>query len=321
MKRIGYLYNEIISIENLYLAEKRAKQGKKERKDVLEFNKNLHDNIFQIHWQLRTGLYKTGKYYHFVIYEPKSRYISKLPYRDRVVHHAIINILEPIFVNSFVPNTYSCIKKRGILKALKDLNNSLLNEEETKYCLKMDIRKFYPSIDNDILKILIRRKFKDNKLLNLLDNIIESIPGLPLGSYTSQFFANFYLNGFNKWLLQEIKIKHLFVYCDDIVILHNNKDFLQELRRKIQLYLKENLKLSLSNYQVFPVKSRGIDYLGYKSFHNRILLRKSIKKRWIKMLKNNKNKKSKASYNGWLLHGNCINLQNKYLNKYENSCV
>lgn len=314
MKRIGYLYDKIVNIDNLYLAEKRAKKGKKLRKDIIEFNKNSNDNILQLYKELKEETYKTGEYYHFTIYEPKARNISKLPYRDRIVHQAIINILEPIFVKSFVPNTYSCIKKRGISRALLNLEKSLENHKNTEFCLKLDIKKFYPSISNTILKKLLKNKFKDKKLLKLLDNIIDSINGLPLGSYTSQFFANFYLNGLNKWLLEEKKVKHLFVYCDDIVILNKDKDFLHSLRRDIQLYLTHNLELELSNYQVFPVSKRGIDFLGYKSFHTHRLLRKSIKKNWIKMLRNHPNSKSIAAYNGWLKHGNCINLQNKYLN-------
>jgi len=312
MKRFGYLYEKIISIENLYLAERKARKGKKNRKDVIKFNQSLHDNIFQLHWQLKNEVYNTGEYYHFTIHEPKARDISKLPYRDRIVHQAIIRILEPIFINTFILTTYSCIKKRGIHKGLKDLNKALLNVGDTRYCLKMDIKKFYPSINNDLLKQLLREKFKDVRLLKLLDNIIDSIKGLPLGSYTSQFFANFYLNKFNRWLLNN-EIKYLFVYCDDIVILHKNKEFLHSIRKEAQVFLKQHLKLELSNYQVFPVKSRGIDFLGYKSFHSHILLRKSIKRRFIKMIKRNKNKKSIASYYGWLKHGNCVNLQNKYL--------
>ncbi len=314
MRRIGYLYDEVISINNLYLAEKKARIGKKNKKDVREFIENLHDNIFQLHWQLKHSCYKIGKYYHFTIYEPKSRNISKLPYRDRIINHALIRILEPIFIKTFVLHTYSCIKNRGIHLAIRNLRNQLKDEDGTTFCLKIDVHKFYPSIDADILKSLLRRKFKDKRLLILLNSIIDSIKGLALGSYTSQFLANFYITNFAKWLLEEKKVKYLSIYCDDIVILGNNKETLHNLRREIQQYLETNLKLKLSNYQVFPISSRGIDYLGYKSYHTHILLRKSIKLKWIQMLKNNRNNKSIASYNGWLSHCNSINLQNKYLN-------
>jgi hypothetical protein len=198
---------------------------------------------------------------------------------------------------------------------LKTLTIYLKDKENSTYCLKLDVKQFYKSVDNNILKKLLRTKFKDLDLLNLLDNIIDSIEGLPLGSYTSQWFANFYLNNFNHWLKEIKQVKKYLLYCDDIVILHSDKKYLSDLRVEIQNYLFDNLKLELSNYQVFPVSKRGIDFLGYKSYHTHIFLRKSIKLRWQYMLKNYPNKKSKSSYYGWLCHANTINLQRKYLTK------
>jgi len=316
LKRIGNLYQKIISLENLYLAEEKARKGKKNRKDIIKFVKNLDDNIQKLHNELKNKTYSTSEYYHFTIYEPKQRNISRLKYVDRIVHHAILIHLEPIFIDCFISQTYSCIKKRGILGALNQLSKYLRDKEETKYCLKIDIHKFYPSVNNKILKSQLRRKFKDIDLLYLLDNIIDSIKGLPLGNYTSQFFGNFYINNFLHWLKQNKKVK-VIVYCDDIVILGNDKQKLHELRKKIEKYLLINLKLKLSNYQVFPINSRGIDFVGYKSYHTHILLRDSIKRRFIKMLRYNYNQKSIASYHGWLVHGNCINLENKLLNHYK----
>lgn len=315
MKRIGNLYNSIISIENLQLADKKAQKGKQKQFSVLKHNKNREKNILELHNSLKEENYKTSKYSNFTIYEPKERKISRLPYfPDRIVHHAIMNILEPILKNCLISQTYSCIKNRGIHKGLNDLNKSLKVKKETEYCLKVDIKKFYPSINKDILKVLLRTKFKDIKLLKLLDEITDSNEkGLPLGNYLSQWFANFYLNKFDHWLKETKRIKYYFRYCDDIVILGSNKKDLHNLRNEIQLYLETNLKLELSNYQIFPVLSRGIDFLGYKSYHTHILLRKSIKNKFKKMLSNNYNQKSINSYNGWLLYGNCINLKNKLL--------
>lgn len=225
-----------------------------------------------------------------------------------------MNILEPIFIKTFTINTYSCIKGRGIHKGLRDLNLALKDIDNTQYCLKLDIKKFYPNIDHNILKLLLKRKFKDQKLLNLLYEIIDSSKGVPIGNYLSQFFANFYLSYFDHYLKEILKVKYYFRYCDDIVILHNNKQYLHILRCDIQDYLKDNLNLEIkNNYQVFPVSKRGIDFLGYKSYHTHILLRKSIKLRFIKMVKYNKNKKSISSYNGWLSWCNSKNLLNKYL--------
>lgn len=311
MKRKSQLYHEIVSVENLYLASHNAAKRKRNYSEVQAWNAELESNVLKLHNDLVNKSYAVSEYTIFKIYEPKERIISKLPFRDRVVHHAILNIIEPILVNCFTVNTYSCIKGRGIYKCLMDLKRDL--KQETEFALKLDIKKFYPSIDHEILKGLLRRKFKDKDLLWLLDQVIDSCEGVPLGNYTSQWFANFYLNGFDHWLKQEKKIKYYYRYCDDIVILGNDKNKLHELRKDIQDYL-QTLNLELSNYQVFPVDSRGINYLGYVSYHTHIRLRKSIKLRLKRMLKRNPNEKSKASYNGWLVHADCINLKNKLYN-------
>ncbi len=166
---------------------------------------------------------------------------------------------------------------------------------------------------------LLRKKIKDNDLLYLLDNIIDSAEGVPIGNYLSQYLANFYLTYFDHWLKEVKGIKYYFRYCDDIVILHNDKEYLHKLLEDIKVYLKNNLKLEVkSNYQVFPVDKRGLDFVGYKSYHTHILLRKNIKLRFIRMIKYNNNWKSIASYKGWLDHCNSINLSTKYLKENKN---
>lgn len=314
MKRIGNLYEKIISIENLKEADKRAQKGKSKQRRVIRHNKNKELNILKLHESLKNKSYKTSEYSVFTIFEPKERKISRLDYfPNRIVHHAIMIYLEPIFTKCFISQTYSCIKKKGIHKCLGDLTKTLRDKRGTKYCLKIDVRKFYPSVDKKILKNRLKTKIKDADLLYLLDEIIDSNnDGLPLGNYLSQWFANFYMSKFDHWI-KEIKRVKYFRYCDDIVILHHDKEFLHSLRKEIQEYLQNNLNLQLSNYQVFPLISRGIDFLGYVSYHDYILIRKSIKLRWIKMLRKRKNKKSIASYNGWLIHANCKNLTKKYL--------
>ena len=313
MKRIGNLYDKICSLDNLILAEKKARKGKSKQSDVILFDKNKENNLLELHQILLNKQFKNSKYHVFTIYEKKERVIHKLPYYpDRIVHHAVMNILESTLVNCFTTDTYSCIKKRGIHLCLKKLTKSLKNTD-TNYCLKLDIKKFYPSVNHDILKQLLKKKFKDKNLLNLLNEIIDSASGLPIGNYLSQYLANFYLTYFDHYLKEILKVKYYFRYCDDLVILGSNKQYLHNLRKEIQNYLLINLKLELSNYQVFPIKSRGIDFLGYVSYHTYIKLRKSIKKNWINMLNKYPNKKSIASYNGWLSHCNSINLQRKYL--------
>lgn len=318
MKRIGNLYKKIANLSNIHLAELKARKGKSTRNYVIEFNKNRTENILEIYKELLNKTYTTSKYSHFVIFEPKRRELSRLPYKDRIVHHSILNILEPILKNCFISQTYSCIKYRGIHKCLNKLNFDLKDKENTKYCLKMDIKKFYPSIDHVILKYILETKFKDKELLNLLSNTIDSHIGVPLGNFTSQWFGNLYLNKFDHWLKEDKKIKYYYRYCDDLVILGDNKETLHKLRKEIEDYLFNNLKLKLSNYQVFPVESWGIDFLGYVSYNSHIKLRKSIKQRFKKMMRK-PNSKSIASYNGWLKHANCRNLERKYLTNGRNN--
>jgi RNA-directed DNA polymerase len=282
MKRIGNLFDKICSIDNLKVADKNARKGKLRSYGVRMHDQNRGDNIRALHVSLLNGTFKTSPYYIFKIYEPKERIIYRLPYYpDRIVHHAIMNMLEPIWVAMFTKDTYSCIKNRGIHGCAKAVRKSLrVDPDGTRYCLKLDIKKFYPSIDHKILKEVIRRKIKDARLLALLDEIIESVDaGVPIGNYLSQFFANVYLTYFDHWVKEELRVKHYFRYADDIVILSSNKKQLHIWFRLIRDYLYNNLKLSVKdNWQVFPVDVRGIDFVGYVFRHKYTLLRKSTKK-------------------------------------------
>lgn len=315
MKRIGNLYEKICSIENLKLADTNARKNKTKQYGVHQHDKNRERNIQQLHEKLVNKQYKTSNYRTFTIYEPKERLIFCLPYYpDRIVHHAIMNVLKPIFTEVFTKDTYSSIKGRGIHAASYALMTALKDQAGTQYCLKMDIKKFYPSIDHDILKALLRKKFKDNDLLELLYEIIDSADGVPIGNYLSQYFANFYLTYFDHWLKQVKKVKYYFRYADDIVILNEDKNYLHKLRQEITGYLLNNLKLTVkSNYQVFPVKERGIDFVGYVHYHTHVRLRKRIKQAFIRMLRKNKNSASIASYKGYAIHCNSKTLLKKLL--------
>ena len=315
MKRVGYLYERVCSIDNLVLADKRARRGKSGQKSVKLFDENKQDNLINLHHLLTNKEYSISEYRVFKLFDKKERVIYELPYKDRVVQWAIINVIGDILVKSFTVDTYSCIKHRGISLCSSRLVRALKDKVSTKYCLKLDIKKFYPSVNKEILKRLLRKKFKDNDLLELLANIIDSSDnGLPIGNLLSQYLGNFYLNYFLHYLKEDLKVKNLFVYCDDITILGSSKDYLRKLLSRIKVYLLDNLGLSLSNYQIFPVEARGIDFLGYVFYHDYKLLRKSIKLNFIRMVKYNDNIKSRAAYKGWLDHANCINLKNKYLN-------
>lgn len=347
MKRIGNLYDSIISLENLRLADEKSRKGKLHSYGVQLHDKNRDANILALHERLKNQTYKTSKYHVFTIFEPKERQIFQLPYYpDRIVHHAIMNILEPIWVSIFNNNTYSCIKNRGIHKAANDVRFALKNDVQgTKYCLKIDIRKFYPSIDHELLKKVVRRKIKDVRLLALLDEIIDSnentdmpitnyvtdlktgelvataLNGVPIGNYLSQYFANLFLAYFDHWIKEKKRVKYYWRYADDIVILASDKETLHELLHEIRAYMRDNLKLKVKrNYQVFPVDSRGIDFLGYVFYHTHTLLRKSIKQalcRRVAKLNKRKETPTKEQYKqkicswwGWCKYCNSVNLIN-----------
>jgi retron-type reverse transcriptase len=315
MKRINNLYQQICSIENLQLADSIARKGKLSQPGIINHDKNRDKNIQVLHESLMNKTYTTSKYTTFTIFEPKERLIFRLPYYpDRIVHHAVMNILEPIFVKTFTADTYSCIKRRGIHAAARAVKNALKDHSGTEYCLKLDIRKFYPNVNHDILKYQLRHKIKDNDLLWLLDEIIDSADGLPIGNYLSQYLANFYLTYFDHWIKEVKHVKYYYRYADDIVILAGNKPYLHQLLHEITLYLEEKLKLQVKdNYQVFPVDARGIDFVGYVFRHSHTRLRKSIKQNFARMLAKNKNNQSIASYKGWAMHCDSINLLKKIL--------
>ena len=320
MKRINNLYNKICTRENILSAYHKARVGKSRKKEVRTFDSNLEANLESIYDDLDNDTYKTSEYGVFVIYEPKERLIFRLPFRDRVVQHAIMNIIEPVWMPIFIHGTYSSIKGRGIHAAANDLRRALKDEENTQYCLKLDIRKFYPSIDHNTLKSIIRKKLKDERLLRLLDGIIDSSPGVPIGNYMSQFFANLYLSYFDHWLKETMKVRHYFRYADDMVILSPDKQSLHALRFEMDNYLRENLKLEIKdNYQVFPVDVRGIDFVGYVFRHSHVLLRKSIKQnlcrkaaRLDRLNIGNESYRIRLSPNmGWAKHCNSRNLIRK----------
>lgn len=313
MKRVGYLYDDIISINNLILADNNARKGKKDQISIKRHDLNKENNILKLHDVLKNNLYKTSNYKVFTIYEPKERVIYRLPYYpDRIVHHAIMNIIRPVFIKNFTHDTYSCIKGRGIHLAVKKMKQSL-RDNTMIYCLKIDIHKFFPSINHDILKKLLSKKFKDKRLLNIIFEIIDSCKeGIPIGNYLSQYLANFYLSYFDHWIKEENRVKYYFRYADDMVFLSSNKQELHILLEKIKNYIDLNLKLKLKkNWQIFPIDKRGIDFVGYKFYRTHTLVRKRIKNQYFKKLKKGANNNSISSYKGWFKHADCKNLLKK----------
>lgn len=293
MKRYNDLYGKVYDIKNLKLAHNNAKKGKLHYSEVKMVESNLDFYINEIHNMLKFKTYKISKYKVYTKFDgKKEREIFVLPYYpDRIIQWAIVQIIEDIWINSLISQTYSSIKGRGIHSCAHKLQNDLYKYKPI-YCFKMDIKKFYPSINHNILKVIIRKKIKDRELLDLLDQIIDSAKGVPIGNYLSQYFGNLYLNGFDHWIKEIKHIKFYYRYCDDVVILHNDKKFLHDLFKEINTYLNMKLKLRIKeNYQIFPINKRGIDFVGYRFFGDYILLRNTIKNNMKKKVNSNANAK------------------------------
>lgn len=322
MKRYGRLFDKVVSLENLIAAEKNARKGKTHKRGVRWFDKNNKDNrlLIQLREDLITGRYHTSRYSTFKIYEPKERIIYKLPYYpDRIVHHAIVRVCEKIWTDTLIEQTYSCVKKRGLHKGVNDVKHALKYDPEgTKYCLKLDVRKYYPSINHDILKMFIRKKIKDVKLLQLLDEVIDSTDGVPIGNYLSQFFANIYLSELDHLAKQRWGCKHYFRYADDITIFSEKKSFLFDVYMKINPYLC-SVKLRLkANWQIFPTDARGVDFLGYVFRHGHTRLRKATKIRICRRMARYRAtcerdaRRRFGSSIGWMKYFNSRSLINKF---------
>lgn len=311
MKRINNIFDKIISVENLTEADRMARKGKKKSFGVINHDKNKEANILKLHESLKNGTYKTSEYNIFKVHDPKERDIYQLPYYpDRIVHWAIMLQLEPIWMRVFTSDSYSCIKGRGIHGAARAVVKALRDVDGTKYCLKLDVRKFYPSISQNIMMDIINKKIKCKRTISLLSEIIYSTDaGLPIGNYISQYAANLYLTYFDHWLKEDLKVKYYFRYCDDLVFLSDSKEYLWELLSSIRKYLDNKLNLVIKdNYQVFPVVNRGIDFVGYKFYHTHVLVRKNIKKNLFRKqarikrlgLSDKETKIQMASYWGWI---------------------
>lgn len=282
MKRYGFMYGKLCSEDHLRLAAAHARRGKQRQPSVSAFYANLDINLQTLRRELLEHTYRTSPYQTFTIHEPKERVIYRLPFRDRVVQWAIMLLLEPVWMRTFTRDTYSCLIGRGIHGLYRRLESDLrASPEATAYCLKLDVRKFYPSVDHGLLKQVIRRKLKDAELLCLLDGIIDSVPdgaGVPIGNYISQFFANLYLSELDHLLKERYGVKYYYRYADDMVILSDSKAFLHGLLVIISDYLNSERHLSVKgNYQIFPVAERGIDVVGYVFYHTHVMARKKNK--------------------------------------------
>jgi len=314
MKRFSGFWDEICSLENIALAHRQAKKGKRHYREVQMVDADP-DRYFEA---IRKMLVE--KTYHVAPFEvmlktdgPKVREIWKLPYYpDRIIHHCLVQVLEPIWMRGYIRDTYAALPGRGVHDGVRRVRRALEDFEGSRYCLKMDVRKFYQSITNDVAKAAVRKKVKDRDVLWLFDLIIESAPMVPIGLYTSQHLGNLVLSGFDHWVKESMGVRYYFRYCDDLVFLGDDKKQLHKIRVETAEYLREELQLVVKkNWQVFPVDSRGIDFLGYRFFHGYTLVRKRIVRNFKKKCRAGR-KSSMAAYNGWFVWANTYNLRSKY---------
>lgn len=304
MKRFGNLYDKICTPGNLRLAFYQARKGKKKTKSIAAFEVNMEWELDKLREELQTDIYHPGPYTSFKIYDPKERMISAAPFRDRVVHHALCNIIEPIFEPTLIFDTYANRKGKGTHAAIHRGQKFL---RFYQYVLKADIRKYFPSIDHAVLKQIIRRKIKCKPTLELIDKIIdnsnrqetvadyfqgdnlfspvEKAKGLPMGNLTSQFFANLYLSPLDHFIKEELRTKGYVRYVDDFVAFHNSKQTLHEVKARVADFLFNRLRLVLHprKTQVFPTKD-GLTFLGQRIFITHRRLRRQNVQRFRKRL-------------------------------------
>ncbi|MBW2342494.1 MAG: RNA-directed DNA polymerase [Deltaproteobacteria bacterium] len=330
MKRYGNLYHKIYDMDNVRMAHENARKGKSHYHEVRMVDADPGMYLGRIQTMLKNKIFKNSHYKVFVKKGRKDRVIHKLPYfPDRIIHHCIVQVCEPIWVPWLIPDTLACLKGRGIHKGVKCIKHALrIDPEGTRYCLKMDVKKFYPSLDHGILKRILARKIKDPDVLWLLGRIIDSTDkGVPIGNYLSQYFGNLYLTGLDHWIKESLGCRYYIRYCDDMVILGADKSKLHEIRREIETYLIDRLSLTLkSDWQVYPVAARGIDFLGYRFFPGYTLLRKSTAfefKRKMRTIRRGKYDEKYPvsiastimSYHGWMRHANCLNLWHRHVDE------
>src|SRR3989338_7315779 len=288
----GSIFEHIVSVENLFSAWREFKKGKTKKPDVIEFALNLEDNIFALRYELILGKWICGGYVKFSIKDPKPRIIHKATVRDRVLYQAVYRVLYPIFDKTFIHDVYSSRKEKGTHAGIKRLNVFLRklssNYNKPVYALRCDIKKFFDSIDHEVLINLLKHKIDCTETLSLLEKIIDSFhktpgKGLPLGNVTSQIFANIYMNSFDWYVKRELNAKYYIRYCDDFVLASCDKDVLLNNIRHMDHFLSENLKLTLHSNKIEIRKLRqGIDFLGVVLLPYRIVTRTKTKTRIVK---------------------------------------
>lgn len=342
-KRFGYLYEEIYSWKNLVIAYHKARRSKRHKDEVAEFEFNLEKELHHIQDSLKNRLFEFSGYHFFTIHEPKERLISCAPFRDRVVHHAICNVLEPILDRSLIPDSYACRKGKGLHRAVK---RGFYFFKNSKYVYKFDIQKYFYTIDHDILINKLERKIKDPNLLNLIKDLLDTYissseyyhyfeqdtlfeygrkRGLPIGNLTSQIFANYYLSEFDHYMKEEMGCRNYIRYMDDILVFSDEKEFLQKIKEKSQYKLaKFRLKFNLNKNQIFKTKG-GTNFLGFRYKDEQIKVQNRNLNRFKKNLRYFSSRETNISdmllsingHLGYFNSGNCKRILNRISNEFQ----
>src|SRR3989344_532686 len=320
-------YPNLYSSENLELAFRKARKGKTSKNYVVEFETNLKQNLLILRTELMMHTYKPSPLKTFIIRDPKTRKISKSTFKDRIVHHAICNIIETEFDKTFIYDSYANRIGKGSINAIKrfDYFKRKVSKNNTNPCfvLKADIKQYFENVDHEILITILKSKIKDNAIIWLIKLILGNYKtkkerkGMPLGNLTSQFFANVYLNEFDQFVKHELKIKHYIRYVDDFIILHDSRDKLEIYRQKINDFLKEalNLELHEDKTKIISLK-KGVHFLGFKIFPHHRLIKKKNKKKFERKLQDlkkryseNETKREKIIeiFEGWITYSSQAN--------------
>lgn len=329
-KTIKNSFYKKLTFDKFLDAHKRASKNKCNKYEVLKFNIDLETNIVNIIDSIKNGTYKLGKYHIFIIYEPKERIIKCLPYRDRIVQQwYIYEFIKPYIIPRLINNTCACIDNRGTHYAVKltqKYMRKMKREYNEYYVLKLDIKKYFYNIDKSILYNIMCEYISDKKLLNLTHMFIydnKDLIGIPIGNYTSQYFANIYLDKLDKYIKEELKIKYYIRYMDDFVLLLKTKEEYIILMNKIRYFLKEKLHLELNHKSKYYPNKMGINFCGYRIYETHILVRNNSKKKMKKKIKKwrsndrlyiNEIKPTINSWIGHISHANSYNLLTTYIN-------
>lgn len=296
MKTYKNLYPRIYDFQNLYAAYLKARRGKRYQQEVLCFSANLEEELIALQNELIWKTYRTGPYRYFYVHDPKKRLVAALPFRDRVVHHALCNVIEPIFEKRFIADSFACRVGKGTHRGADRVTEFLRSAQRMwgmVFCLKGDVAQYFASVNHHILMGILARTIACRDTLWLMKEILASgaAPddpdpvGIPIGNLTSQLWANVYLNELDQFVKHVLRARFYVRYMDDFILLAGDKPTLWGWRREIEGFLEANLRLRLnSKTDIFPI-SRGIDFLGYRIWPTHRLLRKASVKRMRRALK------------------------------------